>query len=157
MDEFIKWFGFIGSVASLVGLPIAIWQIYKTRRVAEAARNAALQTQKTISRNLLISDVSTCVKHIEEIKSFVRTENYELALVRINDLVSQLMQIQETDFKEIILKLSSIRNNFERKLEKSSAKIKIAEVNSQLALISDDFNRLIGETKFTIQKGEQNG
>ncbi len=153
-DEFVKWIGIIGSVASLIGLPVAIWQIYKTRRAAEAAREASLQTQKVISRNLFISDVSTCVKHIEELKTFVRNENYQLALVRINDLVSQLMQIQETNFEETIEKLSKIRNDFERKLEKSSAKIKIAEVNSQLALISDDFNKLIGETKFTIQKGE---
>ena len=153
-SELVNWISIIGSVASLIGLPIAIWQIYKTRRAAEAAKDASLQTQKVISRNLLISDVSTCIKHIEELKSFVRNENYQLALVRVNDLVSQLMQIQEADFEEIILKLSNIRNDFERKLEKSSAKIKIAEVNSQLALISDDFNKLIGETKFTIQKGE---
>jgi hypothetical protein len=73
-----------------LGLPFAIWQIYKTRRAAEAAKDASLQTQKAISHNLLLSDVSTCVKHIEELKAFVRRENYELALVRANDLISQL-------------------------------------------------------------------
>ena len=66
-DEFVKWIGIIGSVASLVGLPIAIWQIYKTRRAAEAAEVASLQTQKSILRNLLLSDVSICIKYIEPV------------------------------------------------------------------------------------------
>lgn len=72
-----------------------IWQIYKTRRAAEAAEVASLQTQKSILRNLLLSDVSTCIKHIEEIKSSARNEKYEMSLTRVNDLISQLIQIQE--------------------------------------------------------------
>ena len=163
-DEFVKWIGFIGSVASLIGLPIAIWQIYKTRRAAEAAKEASLQTQKSILRNLLLSDVSICIKHIEEIKSSARNEKYELSLTRVNDLISQLIQIQEVlkgsnqnyqiDFDEALLKLAGIRKDFERKLIKDSVKINTVRVNNQLDLISDSLNKLIGETKIVIGKGE---
>ena len=41
-SELVNWISIIGSVASLIGLPIAIWQIYKTRRAAEAATKAVL-------------------------------------------------------------------------------------------------------------------
>jgi len=163
-DEFIKWIGVLGSLASLVGLPIAIWQIYKTRRAAEAAETASLQTQKSILRNLLLSDVSICIKHIEEIKSSARNEKYELSLTRVNDLISQLIQIQEVlkgsnqiyqiDFDEALLKLAGIRKDFERKLIKDSVKVSIARINNQLGIISDSLNKLIGETKIVIGKGE---
>ena len=156
-SELVNWISIIGSFLSLIGVIIALVQISKTRRAAEAAKDASLQTQNAISRNLLLSDVSTCVKHIEELKSFVRSEKYELALLRVNDLISQLSQIRERNFEDAILKLSNIRKDFERKIAKSSAKIKTAEVISQLAFISDDFNKLIGETKIAVQRGEQNG
>ena len=162
--RFVKWIGVIGSVASLVGLPIAIWQIYKTRRAAEAAEVASLQTQKSILRNLLLFDVSICIKHIEEIKSSARNEKYELSLTRVNDLISQLIKIQEvlkgsnqgiqSDFDESLIKLSNIRNDFEKKLSKSSVKINTVRVNSQLDLISDSLNKLMGETKIVIEKGD---
>jgi len=141
-----------------------IWQIYKTRRAAEAAEVASLQTQKSILRNLLLSDVSTCIKHIEEIKSSARNEKYEMSLTRVNDLSSQLIQIQEVlkgsnqvyqiDFDEALLKLAGIRKDFERKLIKDSVKINTVRVNNQLDLISDSLNKLIGETKIVIGKGE---
>ncbi len=163
-DEFVKWIGVLGSVASLVGLPIAIWQIYKTRRAAEAAEDASLQTQKSILRNLLLSDVSICIKHIEEIKSSARNEKYELSLTRVSDLISQLIQIQEVlkgssqihqiDFDKALLKLVVIRKDFERKLVKDSGKINTVRNNNQLDLISDSLNKLIGETKIGIRTGE---
>ncbi len=158
------WLGLLGSIASLIGLPVAIWQISKTRRAAESAKDAAIQTQKVISRNLLLSDVSTCTRNIEEMKAFVRSGKYESALIRITDLVSQLIQIQEVskssnqplqiEFKETLSQLSIIRKDFEKKLVKSSAKMDIVQINSQLSEISDDLNKMIGETKITVEKGE---
>jgi hypothetical protein len=124
--ELTNWISIIGSIASLVGLPIAIWQIRKTRRVAEAAKEASDQTQKTISNNLLIADVSTCTKNLEEIKNYVRLERCESALIRITDLISYLIQIEqradssrqnvEIEFEEMLSQLSIIRESFDLKI-----------------------------------------
>lgn len=156
------WLGLFGSLASLIGLPIAIWQIVKTRRAAEAAKDASLETQKEISRNLLISDVSTCMRNLEEIKSYVRDEKYEFALIRVTDLISQLIQIRELlenssrihqiQFKERLSQLSIIRKSFEKKIARGSARLNIVQVNSQLSELSDDLNKLIGETKIVVAK-----
>lgn len=161
-DEFIKWIGIIGSVASLVGIYYAIKQINKTLEAAEAAKEAALKTRKVISRNLLLSDVSTCTRIIEEIKLFVRSEKYEPALIRVTDLVSQLIQIQEVsksssqtlqvNFKEKLSQLSVIRKSFEKKIAKTPVKIYSVAVISQLAEISDDLNKFIGENKIVIEE-----
>lgn len=166
-SEIVFWIGFLGSVASLIGFPVAIWQILKTQRIAQAAKDASDRTQKIISRNLLLTDVSTCTKNLEEIKTNVRTERYEASLIRVNDLISALVQIQQRldgtnqiipfEFEEMILQLSVIRDEFEKKVNKSSARINNTQINSKLSLISDDLNKLIGGTIMLIEKGEENG
>ncbi len=163
-SELVNWISIIGSFLSLLGVIIALVQISKTRRAAEAAKDAAIQTQKAISQNLLLSDVSICLRNAEEIKSFVRIGKYESALIRVTDLISQLIQIREVldssnhphqiQFDERLSQLVIIRTDFEKKLTKSSAKINVVQVNSQLSEISDDLDKLIGKTKITVKKDE---
>jgi hypothetical protein len=163
-SDLVNWISIFGSLLSLIGVIIALIQIYKTRRAAEAAKDASIQTQKAISRNLLLSDVSICTRNIEEIKQFVRIERYEAALIRVTDLISQLIQIREMldrakqvyqiEFEERLSQLSIIRKDFEKKLAKSSVKINAVQINSQLAEISDELNKLIGETKIAVERDE---
>lgn len=164
-DEFVKWIGVIGSVASLIGLPVAIWQIYKTRHAAEAAKDASNKTQKIISQNLLLTDISTCAKLIDDVKSYVRSERYETALIRVTDLITQLNQsqrvfsktttIEELDFEVFLGQLVIIRDLFERKVNSSSVKINQARINGQLSEILDELNKWIGGAKVAVREGEQ--
>lgn len=157
------WLGLLGSIASLIGLPVAIWQISKTRKVAEAAKDASLATQKAISRNILLSDVLVCVKHIEEIRLYMRGENYELAQVRVNDLNSQLIQITsvvkasnqttQVGFEEIFIEVSKIRVDLRKRVEGNKVKINVVKINAQLDVVSDNLNKLIGEIKIAIEEG----
>ena len=163
-SEIINIIGVVGSFLSLIGVIIAIWQINKTKRIAQAAKDASDRTQKIISRNLLLSDVSTCTKNLEEIKTYVRIERYEASLIRVNDLISALVQIHQRmdntnqivpfGFEEMLLQLSVIRDEFEKKVNKSSARINNTQINSRLSLISDDLNKLIGGTIMLIEEGE---
>lgn len=166
-SEIVNWIGVIGSFLSLTGVIIAIWQIVKTQRIAQAAKDASDRTQKIISRNLLLSDVSNCTKNLEEIKTYVRIERYEASLIRVNDLISALVQIQQRlegtnqiipfEFEEMISQLSVVRKVFEKKVNNSSAKINNVQINLQLSDISDDLNKLIGKTIMIIEEGEENG
>ncbi len=163
IDNLYWWLSILGSLASLIGFPVALWQIYKTRRIAEAAKDASIQTQKAISRNLLLSDISICVRHIQETKSFISNEEYKLAQI-LNDLTAHLIQIQEIlkssnqqhqiDFQNIFSELKKIRNRIGKKLTENSVKINKAQINSRLDIISDGLNKIIGEIKIFIDKGE---
>ncbi len=149
-------------MASLIGLPVAIWQIRKTRKVAEAAKDASLATQKAISRNILLSDVSNCMKYIEEIRLYLSSEDYVSAQLRTSDLNSQLIQIQEVlitsnqsyqiDFEEIFQLIKRIRSDFRKKIEGKFVKINSIRVNNQLDVISDSLNKLLGKNKMDIEK-----
>jgi hypothetical protein len=166
-NELLNWISVIGSLLSLIGVIVAIWQILLVKRTAQAAKDASERTQKIISRNLLISTVSTCTKNLEEIKTYVRIERYESSLIRVNDLVTDLIQIQQRlegtnqqipfEFEEMLSQLSIIREEFEKKVNKTSAKINNIQINSQLSLISDDLNKLIGGTIIIVENGEENG
>lgn len=166
-SEIVNIIGVVGSFLSLIGVIIAIWQINKTKRIAQAAKDASDRTQKIISRNLLLSDVSTCTKNLEEIKTYVRIERYEASLIRVNDLISALVQIHQRlggtdqvipfEFEEMLSQLSIVREEFEKKVNKDSARINNVQINLRLSEISDDLNKLIGGTIMIIEEGEENG
>lgn len=163
-ENLFWWISLLGSIASLIGFPVAIWQIVKTRRIAEITKQTTFKTQTSIFRNLLLSDASSCTKYLEEIKSHIRLKEYKFAQSRISDVISQLLQIQEflktgnptytTNFEQILRRLSIIRNDLEKNLADNSVKIDMFRVNSQIAIIQDDLNKLIGEAKIVIEEGE---
>jgi uncharacterized protein YpuA (DUF1002 family) len=93
----------------------------------------------------------------------MRGENYELALVRVNDLNSNLIQIQKVlesstqthqiDFVKIHREIKKIRIDLRNTVERESEKFSPIRINNQLDFISDNLNKLIGETKIFIEKG----
>ena len=92
-SDVVNLISIIGSILSLISLAFAIWQISLIKKAAVAAKEAAEQTQKTISQNLLLSNVHTCIKDLGEVQSFVRYERYDAALIRLTDLISNLNRI----------------------------------------------------------------
>ena len=165
-SEIVNWISIIGSILSLIGVGIAIWQIRLVKKAAVAAKEAADQTQKTISQNLLLSNVHTCIKNLGEVQSFVRYERYEAALIRLTDLISNLNRIPESsentgrnaqiNLEETLAQLIIIREEFEAKVNKLSAKIVGFRVNNQLSKISDNLNKLLGKSVIVLEKDKDN-
>ncbi|HLL75459.1 MAG TPA: hypothetical protein VK421_09335 [Pyrinomonadaceae bacterium] len=166
-NQLINTISIIGSVLSLIGVIIAIAQIRKTLRAAKAAQAAATQTQIAISRNVLLTDISTCARSLEELKVLIRGNRFEAALMRVTDLTSQLVQlqhlqrpistIQSIDFKEVLTQLSILRELLERKIYQHQTEINPVLMNSQLSQISDELNRWIGEEKYLVTERGDHG
>ncbi len=160
MANLVNIIGVVGSLLSLVGVIIAIAQIRKTLRAAQAAEAAARETMFSISRNLLIADVSTCARLLEEVKVLIRVERHEAALIRVTDLRSQLIQLRQlriqtteepkAEFTKMLTQLSIIRDLLEQKMFQAETEINPVAINSQLSKISDQLNRLLGEEKFAV-------
>jgi hypothetical protein len=94
-SEVVNWISIIGSILSLTGVGIAIWQISLVKKAAVAAKEGADQTQKTEFLKIFYFQMFICTKNLEEIQSFVRYERYESAQIRTGDLISYLYQIQQ--------------------------------------------------------------
>jgi hypothetical protein len=168
--DFINWITVISFVLAIASIGIGIYQIYlvgRVKKVAEAAKESADRTQTLITKNLLLSEVSTSTRTLEEVKFLVRSERYEAALLRVSDLTSQLIQIQqmlsgsnqslEIDFEQILSVMLGIRDNFEKKGFDSAFEIQGAIINSQLAVVSDELNKWIGKVKIVVEKEDENG
>lgn len=148
-----------GSVLSLLGVGITLWQIRKTLRAAQAAEAAAKETQFAIARSVFLSDVSACVRSLEELKVLVRGERHEAALMRVTDLSTMLIQlqslrVQQADkritFTGMLSQLAVMRESLEQKVNNQEAEIDPTQVNTQLSNVSDQLNRLLGEEKYMI-------
>jgi len=155
-----------GSMLSFLGVLIAISQIRKTRRAAEAAQNATDKTQKLIARNVLLQDISACTTAIEEVKALIRSKRYEASLLRVTDLNTQLIRLRylksndaglaDIPFQEIVTQMSMLREMLEQSLNQKTSDLRPAHVNGILSRISDQLNAWIGKNRYVAKEGASN-
>lgn len=150
--------GLAGSILSFCGVIVAIWQVVKTRRAAEAANRAAHEAHGRLTRNLLLSDIATSSSLLETMKAHVRSGRYEAALVRVSDLMNHLNQLKglpptggvELNFSEMLTNLHVLRDLLERKNADSAVKFDQVRVVNVLSDLSDELNGWIGSAKYLL-------
>lgn len=87
-------FNVIAGIATIVGLPLAIAQIYKTRSAAEAAATASKETKKRVNASFLLPDIAVLIRHARTVKNDALNGHYEAARIRIQDLKDGLCQFE---------------------------------------------------------------
>ena len=160
-----------GTIIGIIGIGVSIicavptfYQAFKAKRAAEAAVEAARQTQLSLKRNVLLVDVATFLRTLEEVKDYVRTKRYESARLRVTDLHLSLMQLQyledmpgsvlQDGLEEKLAELPLIQERLERKVNSPSTKIDPNRINSQLPDISALLSKRLGQGKYSISQGE---
>lgn len=153
-----------GSTLSLVGVVIAVAQINRTLRAARAAVDAAAATQRLIGRNVLLSDIASCAAAVEEIKTLVRGNRHEAALLRVSDICNQLTRIsgiseeskqsKALDLQEIRTQLSILRDHLELKLHQPKTVVSPVQVNAVLSEIALQLNHWIGTAQYLPALGD---
>lgn len=148
----------LGIIVSLGGFAIAIRQIFKIKKVAIAAKEAALNARETLQTNIMLVDLSAHERIIDELKDFIRNKRYEAALIRISDTIAKLIQVRHMQcfseeassisFQDMISRLSILRENLEGKIDNPLASFDIILINKILSEISMELNNLIGKSKF---------
>ena len=149
----------MGSLASLIGFPIAIWQLLRIQKASRAAENASIDTKNFITDNLLVSDAANSLTYLNDAKHYVRNGDYELAHLRIDDIISHIAQnqaimqkLKETP-KDVIFGLKTVRTTLEKKIKVDPDKIDDVKILLELSEISDELNKLIGKTKIITPGG----
>ena len=102
--------------------------------------------------------MTSCTRVIEEIKGLLRSRKYELALLRVTDLNSLIIQLQSLSTttgerpdqrsREALTSLSVLRDLLELKLDNDETAIETAKVNAELSRIADRLGHWIGRKKF---------
>ena len=76
------------------GLPVAIFEINRSRSAAEAAKYAADKTKAAMSQNLTAVDLERASNSIDEIRDLHRLDKWEVALYRNRDIRRMLSDIR---------------------------------------------------------------
>jgi len=150
----------IGFIITIICLVIAMVQIKKTKDAAMAAKEAAEEAQKAIKKNVSLTDITVCIRTIEEIKTFLRNGEFKPAIIRTTDVYSQLVQLKHlynnttetarVNFKTSLTQLSIIQEALEEKIKNESHDARITNCNKQLSDISKQLNDWLGSKKYFL-------
>lgn len=87
----------IGSVISICGIVITLWQLYLVKQTTKEYNNQVKQevanAQKKIKLGLMISTIENTIRFVSEATRYVQNNQFELALIRMEDgeiLISEI-------------------------------------------------------------------
>ena len=90
----VNAFTLFGTFLSLFGLGVAYIQIHSINETSQQTKIAVEKSLLRINQVLSISELSKANKTIQEIQSFLLHQKNEIALMRMKDLKSILIQVK---------------------------------------------------------------
>jgi len=101
VDEFLRFFNgwgdlasVIGCFVSIIGFSFAIYTLLRTKKAAEAAREAAIEVRERLTRVNTVAEFAEALATIEEIKRLHRAKKWEISLDRYSVVRRLLVSIQ---------------------------------------------------------------
>lgn len=85
--------GFVGSIASILGILITLWQVIDTKRVAAEARDASLSTSRELRNNYYRFALQTARRLFSDIRLLIGHKNWASAALRADDLCDHASQL----------------------------------------------------------------
>lgn len=86
----------LGTALTLVGFILTFWQVIRTRKAAEQARQIAQEALDRVSAGLLLGQVSSGLRFATELSGACRLEQWERAIDRCEQLRLLLASIVES-------------------------------------------------------------
>ena len=155
----------VSSLITLIGFIIAIIQIMKTKKISKDAYSAASEANSAIKNTIVIADLGSIIKSIQELQSDLLNEKNDVAYLHTKALIHSLIEIRqlinpsENDKRviitEIITQLGGIlRRQLETSINKKE-KIDIFKINQKLSEFEITLSELFVKIKFPFSGGNQ--
>ncbi|HEX5227674.1 MAG TPA: hypothetical protein VFW44_08180 [Bryobacteraceae bacterium] len=135
LDNWVNLVTVLGLVVTIVGFIITIWTLIRTKKAALAAREAAEATKTQVSRVDTISEFSSAIAMMDEIKRLHRARAWDLVpdrysilrrlLTSIQTLNPDLSKEQRTTLAGAVLQFRTM----EHQVELARAKNQLTELN----------------------------
>lgn len=162
MDAMLQWlgdnWGNLASVGGLAGVGLAIWQLARTRKAAEAARQASKSTEMAISTFLVASDLQHAIDLIQQVKGLHRAGQWESAIVQYQPIRFALAQITSRDtrlsqeqmqtLRESIGTITSIEDSVDSAVRNKSVPDDVERINSILNSIQSNLESMVSKLHF---------
>lgn len=91
-----------GTALTLAGLGVTMYQILKTKSVAESARQSAEDTRQKVNRILSVSDLSRLGENVSLIKNYLKQKDYRRAAERLESIRVTLIELRESPVSSFI-------------------------------------------------------
>ena len=101
-----------GDILGLIGLAITIWQVISAKSAAEQARKAAEEVKVRILTLDTLSEISSAIALLEELKNLQRLQAWELLLDRYGSLRRRLVRIEHMAAEVDRLQFSNLLKQF---------------------------------------------
>ncbi|CCG53697.1 Probable transmembrane protein of unknown function [Flavobacterium indicum GPTSA100-9 = DSM 17447] len=157
----VNFFTLFGTFASIFGLWIAYIQIISLKLTNEQTKIAVENSLNKINQLLSISELSKAIKIIQEIQTSNINGKHEVALIRMKDLKSILIQIKynselniytETNiYNQNITDISIDINNLNDFLIGRKKGLNFSKLNSNLEELSTTITEFENKLKFEVK------
>ncbi len=149
MSDHLPWFSawHVGDLVGIVGFLFAIWQILRTKTIAEKIQSSVTAVQMELEKRTLITDLDELTRDLEELKDLHRKNVPELLPTRYTSIRRRLIKVRaETTIltrKEKIGIQKSITQfgEFERTI--SSETSAAVDIGIRNAIVNLEIDRLV--------------
>jgi len=161
-DDLGVWLGIIGIVLNLVGFIIAFYQINRTKKVAQAAKDATELTRKEVVKIDAVIEFSAAITILHEIQRLHRGTAHHVLIERYSNVRDKLViiatsfaefnQQQKTNLQNTIQQIRLMQNALEAGLAKKDPTLNTSRLNKIISNEIDFLNELLGEIKLKQEK-----
>jgi len=85
----------VGSAASVYAIAITLWQLRQVKRVAQAAKDAALKKSEEIKSFLTYAEIEKHIEMCNSIYSCINGAQYEAAAMKLDEMRHLLIEMRE--------------------------------------------------------------
>ena len=153
------------SIITIIGFIIMLIQIKKTQKISSAALSAASEAKLAIKKPIVISELSSIIKSIQEIQNDILNERNDVAYLHTKNIVHSLIEIRQIinsmkieESKIISEMITQLGGILRRQLEVSISKkekIDILKVNQRLSEYELSLSALTAKIKFPLSEGNE--
>lgn len=122
---------------------LVLWvQVRRARSAAEAARQATQDAFSAMSERVTIADLSRIRARIGHVQEALRSNKFEIALIHMQDLRSELVQLRsrrsfssderQATIQGIVTSLSRYQDALERRVGDPNVNVPVSKINSRL-------------------------
>ena len=142
----------LGLALSALGVFLAYRSLRKTRKAAEAAKEAVIRLKKDIGRFESVAACASVLAMLNEIKRHQRHEAWDLLPDRYSDLRRSLSEIrgltllneeQQRDIQAALVQLRGIEEQIERHLISEDGELDIPRMNKIVSRQADRITEVI--------------
>lgn len=153
----------IGALISLAGFIVTVILILKTRKSADAAKDAAKEAQNILTKNVMLADMATCIEIIQQVKAFLLSSRYDAASIRLQEFQSKLSELRNLEkitnplpkesFQAIFSNVFIMNNELEAKIRDPQYALDVERINRTLSKIVVRLQDWLGKGKYHLTKG----